>query len=62
MKKLLAIAAVVGVLFAIKRSKDAKADADLWREATAPSTTPGANSSNGSTPAATTRHGSASQN
>ena len=62
MKKLLAIAAVAGVLFALKRNKDAKADADLWREATAPSTAPGANSSNGSTPAASARHGSTSQN
>lgn len=61
MKKLLAIAAVVGVLFAIKRSRDAKADADLWREATAPSGTSGAGSANGSTPATAT-HDSASKN
>lgn len=53
MKKLLALAAVAGgVLFAIKRNKDAKAEADLWREATAPTSTPlGGASTNGSAPA-----------
>jgi hypothetical protein len=36
-KKLLALAAVAGgVLFVIRRSKSAKAQDDLWREATAP--------------------------
>lgn len=61
MKKLLVVAAVGGVLLALKRNKDAKAEADLWREATAPVGAPGSTSTNGSTPAAT-RHGSASQN
>ncbi|OLT40644.1 hypothetical protein BJF85_05765 [Saccharomonospora sp. CUA-673] len=38
MKKLLALAVIAGgVFFVIKRNKDAKAEADLWREATAPS-------------------------
>ncbi|PXY31702.1 DLW-39 family protein [Prauserella muralis] len=52
MKKLLALAAVAGgVFFVIKRNRDAKAEADLWREATAPTERPlGAVSSNGSTP------------
>ncbi|MBB4674984.1 MULTISPECIES: DLW-39 family protein [Crossiella] len=37
MKKLLALAAVAGVvLFFVKRNRSAKAEADLWREATAP--------------------------
>jgi hypothetical protein len=36
-KKLLALAAIAGaVLLFVKRSRAAKADADLWREATAP--------------------------
>ncbi|MDI2032639.1 DLW-39 family protein [Saccharopolyspora sp. TS4A08] len=36
MKKLLALAAVAGVvLFVVRRNKAAKAEADLWREATA---------------------------
>ncbi|MBB4687216.1 DLW-39 family protein [Amycolatopsis jiangsuensis] len=49
MKKLLALAVVAGgVLFVVKRNKAAKAEADLWREATAPT---GPISSNGSTPA-----------
>lgn len=53
MKKLLALAVVAGgVLFLIKRNKDAKAEADLWREATAPAEKPfGAVSANGSAPA-----------
>ncbi|HVW44249.1 MAG TPA: DLW-39 family protein [Amycolatopsis sp.] len=53
MKKLLALAVVAGgVLFVIKRNKDAKAEADLWREATAPTDKPfGTVSANGSTPA-----------
>jgi hypothetical protein len=35
-KKLLALAAVAGVvLFVIRRNRTAKAEADLWREATA---------------------------
>ncbi|MFF0144435.1 hypothetical protein ATK36_3389 [Amycolatopsis sulphurea] len=49
MKKLLALAVIVGgVLFVVKRNKAAKAEADLWREATAPN---GPISANGSTPA-----------
>ena len=37
MKKLLALAVVAGgVLFVVKRNKAAKAEADLWREATTP--------------------------
>ncbi|RLK60191.1 DLW-39 family protein [Actinokineospora cianjurensis] len=37
MKKLLAVAAVAGgVLLVIKRKSSAKAEAALWREATAP--------------------------
>ncbi|ACU33983.1 hypothetical protein LV78_001447 [Actinosynnema pretiosum] len=37
MKKIIALVAVAGaVLFFVKRSRAAKADADLWREATAP--------------------------
>ena len=37
MKKLLALAAVAGgVLFVLRRKSAAKAEADLWREATAP--------------------------
>lgn len=53
MKKLLALAVVAGgVLFVLKRNKDAKAEADLWREATAPTDKPlGAVSANGSAPA-----------
>jgi hypothetical protein len=38
-KKLLALAAVAGgVLFVVRRNKSAKAQDDLWREATAPAT------------------------
>ncbi|HJQ46076.1 MAG TPA: DLW-39 family protein [Amycolatopsis sp.] len=53
MKKLLALAVIAGgVLFVIKRNKDAKAEADLWREATAPTDKAfGTVSANGSTPA-----------
>ncbi|SHE63991.1 hypothetical protein SAMN05444320_101640 [Streptoalloteichus hindustanus] len=37
MKKLLALAAVAGVvLLLVRRNRSAKAEADLWREATAP--------------------------
>ncbi|WP_019813644.1 DLW-39 family protein [Saccharomonospora saliphila] len=52
MKKLLALAVVAGgVFFVIKRNKDAKAEADLWREATAPTERPmGGASQNGSAP------------
>jgi hypothetical protein len=52
-KKLLALAVVAGgVLFVIKRNKDAKAEADLWREATAPTDRAfGSVSANGSAPA-----------
>ncbi|KID28819.1 DLW-39 family protein [Prauserella rugosa] len=55
MKKLLAFAVVAGgVFFVIKRNKDAKAEADLWREATAPSDNQvNGVSLNGSAPAAT---------
>ncbi|GAA1212641.1 MULTISPECIES: DLW-39 family protein [Prauserella] len=55
MKKLLAFAVVAGgVFFVIKRNKDAKAEADLWREATAPvDTHVNGASLNGSTPANT---------
>ncbi|MBA8827741.1 hypothetical protein FHX42_005146 [Saccharopolyspora lacisalsi] len=36
MKKLLVLAAVAGaVLFVVQRKRAAKAEADLWREATA---------------------------
>jgi hypothetical protein len=36
-KKLLALAAVAGgVLMVVRRNRSAKAEADLWREATAP--------------------------
>lgn len=53
MKKLLALAVIAGgVFFIIKRNKDAKAEADLWREATAPTDRPVSGvSPNGSTPA-----------
>ena len=37
MKKILALAAVAGVVLVIvRRSRSAKAEADVWREATAP--------------------------
>lgn len=37
MKRILALVAVAGVvLLIIRRSRSAKAEADLWREATAP--------------------------
>ncbi|HWC80139.1 MAG TPA: DLW-39 family protein [Pseudonocardiaceae bacterium] len=37
MKKIIALAAVAGaVLFIVRRQRSAKAEADLWREATAP--------------------------
>lgn len=57
MKKLLVLAAIAGgVLFVLKRNKDAKAEADLWREATAPSDTSSDSvSANGSTPSAAPR-------
>ncbi|MFC4084052.1 MULTISPECIES: DLW-39 family protein [Amycolatopsis] len=52
MKKLLALAVIAGgVLFVVKRNKAAKAEADLWREATAPEGSFGSASSNGSAPA-----------
>lgn len=53
MKKLLALAAVAGgVLFVVKRNQKAKAEADLWREATAPADSPlGSASVNGASPA-----------
>ncbi|HKS48757.1 MAG TPA: DLW-39 family protein [Amycolatopsis sp.] len=58
MKKLLALAVVAGgVLFVIKRNKDAKAEADLWREATAPTEKFGSASANGSAPAKTAEAG-----
>lgn len=41
MKKLLALAAVVGGALLVARKKSAaKAEADLWREATAPTAAP----------------------
>ena len=53
MKKLVALAAVAGgVAFVAKRNQKAKAEADLWREATAPAGNPlGGASVNGSNPA-----------
>ena len=52
MKKLLALAVIAGgVLFVVKRNKAAKAEADLWREATAPADAPLGNP-NGTTPKA----------
>ncbi|WP_158879731.1 DLW-39 family protein [Amycolatopsis anabasis] len=64
MKKLLALAAIAGgVLFVIKRNKDAKAEADLWREATAPADRPLSGvSSNGSAPAKASSSDAASNN
>ena len=51
-KKLLVVAAVAGgALFVIKRNRDAKAEAELWREATAPPVQPAGASVNGSAPA-----------
>ena len=51
MKKLLALAVIAGgVLFVVKRNKAAKAEADLWREATAPVDSPLGTSTNGNTP------------
>ena len=38
MKKLLALVAIAGVvLLVVRRNRSAKAEADLWREATEPS-------------------------
>ncbi|WP_236790313.1 DLW-39 family protein [Amycolatopsis sp. GM8] len=53
MKKLLALAVVAGgVLFVIKRSKNAKAGGDVWRDVTVPTDRPfGAVSTNGTSPA-----------
>lgn len=52
MKKLLALAVVAGGVFVVvKRNQDAKANADLWREATASTDLPlGGASTNGSAP------------
>lgn len=62
MKKLLVLAGIAGVLFVLKRNKDAKSEADLWREATAPSETPlGSAGTNGSAPAKSTQ-GASGQN
>ena len=37
MKKLIALVAIAGaVLFFVRKQRSAKAEADLWREATAP--------------------------
>jgi hypothetical protein len=42
-KKLLGLAAVAGAIFlVVRRSRSAKAEADLWREATAPAANNGA--------------------
>ncbi|MQA17751.1 MAG: hypothetical protein GEV09_27920 [Pseudonocardiaceae bacterium] len=64
MKKLLVLAGIAGgVMFVLKRSQNAKAEADLWREATAPTDAPlGAVSTNGSTPSQTTAKDAASEN
>ncbi|MPY85799.1 MAG: hypothetical protein GEV00_21455 [Actinophytocola sp.] len=63
MKKLLVLAGIAGVLFVLKRNKDAKSEADLWREATAPSDGPlGSASTNGSAPERTSTQGAAGQN
>jgi hypothetical protein len=52
-KKLLALAIIAGgVLFVVRRNKAAKAEADLWREATAPSDS-AFGSANGVTPTKT---------
>lgn len=49
MKKVLVLAAIAGgVLFVLKRNKDSQAEADLWREATAPDSATA--SANGSAP------------
>lgn len=41
MKKFVALAAIAGgVAFVVKRNQKAKAEADLWREATAPASSP----------------------
>lgn len=52
MKKLVALAAVAGgVAFVAKRNQKAKAEADLWREATAPAGNPlGGAAVNGANP------------
>ncbi|RZQ64988.1 DLW-39 family protein [Amycolatopsis suaedae] len=64
MKKLLALAVVAGgVLFVIKRNKDNKAEAALWREATAPVPAGrGTVSSNGSAPAKASSSDAATNN
>ncbi|TNC27288.1 DLW-39 family protein [Amycolatopsis alkalitolerans] len=53
MKKLLALAVVAGgVLFVIKRNKNAKTEGDVWRQTTASTDKPlGAVSTNGTAPA-----------
>jgi hypothetical protein len=63
-KKLLVLAVVLGgVAFVLKRNRDAKAEAELWREATAPADRPlGAVSTNGSAPAAASETGTPQNN
>jgi hypothetical protein len=63
-KKLLALAAIAGgVLLVVKRNKAAKAEADLWREVTAPTDRPlGAVSTNGSAPAKASSSDAATNN
>lgn len=64
MKKLVAATAVAGgVLFVVKRNQKAKAEADLWREATTPIDKPlGGASTNGSNPAKPTSSDAAKNN
>ena len=64
MKKLVVLAALAGgVAFVVKRNQKAKAEADLWREATAPASGQlGGASVNGSGPASTTSSDAARNN
>lgn len=63
-KKLLVLAGIAGaVLFVVKRNKDSQAEADLWREATAPTDVPAAPANtNGSAPASTSSKDAVSEN
>jgi len=63
-KKLVVLAALAGgVAFVVKRNQKAKAEADLWREATAPASSPlGGASVNGNGPANTTTSDAARNN
>lgn len=64
MKKVVLLAAVVaGVLFAVKRSKSARDEAELWRQATAPSSGPAAGpGANGTVPTAGSKPDTARNN